>query len=200
MCEKEGRVPLLELRPITPEMAPAIYENAMRRDFPRGELRPLAPMLALYKKGIYSGTAAYLNGNFETPAAYAFFAGETGANCLLLDYFAVEPALRGQGVGSAFLQQLQTHLAGKGLLIEAENPEGAKEKDLQERLARVRFYERAGAVNQNLRWLLFGVEYTILHLPGENCPLFTPEETKAALQTIYKNLVPALLPVKPHFI
>lgn len=188
----------LEIRAVDENLAREIFKNSMQRDFPREELRPLRSMIRLYKKGVYSGLAAYIGGEL---VAYAFFGGQQGAPCILLDYYAVEPSVRGQGVGGRFLTAIREELGDTGLLIEAENPASTDdEAEKTVRSARVRFYEHVGAVNLNLRWLLFGVEYTVLHLPPVGGQPFTGEEAKRELRKIYEGIVPKHLPGFPRFL
>ncbi|MDL2215822.1 GNAT family N-acetyltransferase [Ruminococcaceae bacterium OttesenSCG-928-N02] len=189
---------LLEIQPIDETLAREIYKNSMQRDFPAQELRPLRGMLSLYKKGLYSGLAAYSEGAL---VAYAFFGGKPGAESLLLDYYAVQPNVRGQGVGGRFLKQIQQALGQSSLLIEAENPAAATdENERATRAARVRFYEHAGATDLHLRWLLFGVEYTVLHLPCAGGVPYNEEQAKHALRNVYHGLVPKHLPGYPRFL
>ena len=61
-----------------------------------------------------------------------------------LEHFAVQPSLRGKGLGFSLMQQLRSHIGNRTLVLEAEPPE------LNEKAARrVGFYNRLGfSVNE----------------------------------------------------
>ena len=67
-------------------------------------------------------------------------------HCALLDYLAVCRGGRGQGTGSAFLEQLKAHYGSfDGLLVEAEAEDTqAGEEDNALRRRRIDFYRRCG--------------------------------------------------------
>ena len=117
-----------------------------------------------------------------------------GRNCLL-DYYAVLPELRGQGIGSEFLK----NLAGTGLkdrcdilMIEIENPKYAvDEDDRSTKTKRLNFYLNCGIVNTGVEVIVFGVEYLLLEYPVNG--VHTPQEVAEAYDGLYKYLLPALL-------
>lgn len=84
------------------EEAHRLYLARFREDFVPSELRPWGSILRLMDQGAYSIFACKEAGEI---LAYATFIQCSGA--LLLDYFAVDPARRGQGVGTAFFHELQ---------------------------------------------------------------------------------------------
>ena len=87
------------------------------------------------------------------PAAYAFLLRAPEAKSLLLLLYAVEPEMRGSGVGSAFLRTLLERASGAaGLYAEVEKEELAP--DAAER--RIAFYERLGfSRGEGLYYYLF---------------------------------------------
>ncbi len=80
---------------------------------------------------------------------------------VLLDYFAVSPVLRGQGIGSEVLKLLNQRYQGKRILLEIEDPEEPC-KNRGERLRRKAFYLRNGLTVQNYKVWLFGIKMLIL--------------------------------------
>ena len=86
-------------------------------------------------------------------AAYAFLLRAPKAKSLLLLLYAVEPEMRGSGVGSAFLRTLLERASGAaGLYAEVEKEELAP--DAAER--RIAFYERLGfSRGEGLYYYLF---------------------------------------------
>lgn len=80
---------------------------------------------------------------------------------VLLDYFAISPNLRGNGIGSNVLSLLKDRYSGKRILLEIEDPEEPC-KNRKERLRRKDFYLRNGLSVQDYKVWLFGVKMLIL--------------------------------------
>ena len=139
-----------------------LYETCMRRDFPPSELKSLSAILKMKHRGLYDVLGAYRADG--ALAAYALLYHPADGRVALLDYLAVEPAFRHEGVGSMLLAQLRAHYADRAdvLLIECERPKAAPD-EMQAR-DRIRFYTQAGAWLTNVRIWLFDVEYSILVL------------------------------------
>ncbi len=79
----------------------------------------------------------------------------------LLDYFAIVPKQRGQGIGARVLQALRQRYAGRRLLLEIENPDVPAD-NTADRVRRKAFYLRQGMQLMPYRVMLFGVEMRIL--------------------------------------
>ena len=103
----------------------------------------------------------------EVLRAYAYFVADYEKRMLLLDYFAVIPDTRGNGYGSAALQQLREICADwKGIVIEVENNELAEDEAVRDiRNRRIAFYTRNGCHMTTTRSYVFGVDYRIMVLP-----------------------------------
>ncbi len=180
----------MEIQKLTLAEMQILYRNRMTRDFPPSELRPFESLRTLWEKGQYRCYAFMEEGKI---LAYAAFAAQGDA--LLLDYFAVERDLRGQGIGSRFLQALRGLSADHSasyFLIEVESLESAStEEERKARSRRISFYERCGCAASNIYSLLFGVEYRILALPlRETIP--SDEEIRLGLSTVYETLLSSL--------
>ncbi len=67
-------------------------------------------------------------------------------------YFAIEPALRHEGLGTEALRCLQGHFPGKRIIADVEDPD-TNCPDPEERRRRIRFYERAGYRLTDIRYL-----------------------------------------------
>lgn len=166
-----------------------VYQERMTADFPPDELKPLSRIRQALSEGRY-----FCAGLFEGEAllAYGFFVilREQGDTELLLDYFAVDAAGRGQGIGSAFLRMLPEQFPDAGaVLIESESPETAKndaERILRER--RIRFYLHNGCLDSGIRTAVFGVRYQILELPLRNT--HTPEQLRQIYAGLYRQILP----------
>lgn len=180
----------MEIRNIGAQELARLYRRGLHRDFPPAELRPLWSMRRLLEQGNYAACVAEENG---VPQGYALFAQAQGA--ALLDYFAVEPQLRGRGVGSAFLRALaQKDYGAPYLLIEAESPDSATTPEqLEERRRRIRFYIGCGCRQTGVRSFLFGVEYDILLLPLGETGAVSDDEVSRCLKGLYGVIVSPLV-------
>ena len=138
-----------------------VYRDHVKADFPPAERKPLAMIERQVRTGQYD-TLGLFRG--ETLLAYAFLWRDKEGHCALLDYLAVCRGGRGQGTGSAFMEQLKAHYGGfDGLLVEAEaeDPQaGAEDNALRRR--RIDFYRRCGFRMLDYRARLFGVTYSML--------------------------------------
>ena len=124
-----------------------VYRDHVKADFPPAERKPLAMIERQVRTGQYD-TLGLFRG--EALLAYAFLWRDKEGHCALLDYLAVCWGGRGQGTGSAFVEQLKAHYGGfDGLLVEA-------------RRRRIDFYRRCGFRMLDYRARLFGVTYSML--------------------------------------
>ena len=126
---------------------PEIY-RIMQASFPDDEYRPYEEQLALFKEPeyrIYYTMAAGQKGADDNSDAYStmqaagFLAVWEFENFTYIEHFAVDPALRNSGTGSAMLQELVKQYQ-KPICLEVELPED----ELTRR--RIGFYERNGFV------------------------------------------------------
>ena len=80
---------------------------------------------------------------------------------ILLDYLAVSPAARCQGVGSSILDQLQKIYEGRDVFLEIESEyEDVPDRAMRQR--RKRFYLRCGLKPMGVMVRLFGVKMELL--------------------------------------
>lgn len=159
---------MLNLRVLGDAQTRLLYGHQMCRDFPQSELKPLSSILAMRERGEYDVLGAFENG---VMAGYALVCRPAQGRIHLLDYFAVEPAVRGRGRGTAILQLLRAHYreSADALMIECERPKAAPDEAAARK--RIRFYTQAGAQLTPVRIWLSEVEYSILVLPcGEEMP------------------------------
>ena len=146
-------------RPATPWHWWRIY-RLYRQAFPRSERKPFAIIRQMYREGrtrVWYATTA--DGRFAGMAATV-----EGDDTTLLDYFAIAKGLRGQGYGSAFLQQLLRQSPDRALFVEIEatdrpDPTGEKQR-------RKQFYLRCGLEEMHVTAMLFGVRMELL---GRGC-------------------------------
>ena len=132
-----------------------------RQAFPRCERKPFSIIRRMCREGRTDVWLAEQEGRFLGLAATI-----NGAQDVLLDYFAVCPKQRGQGVGSAFLQALLHTYEGRGLFVEIEATD--QDDPSGEKLRRRQFYLRNGMEDMHVVAILFGVRMELL---GRGCTL-----------------------------
>lgn len=152
------------LRKLCPGEIAAVYPR-IRRDFPPIERPPLRSMRRYLAKGSLEGCVYEAEG---ADAGYAFFLTAPGQASQMLFLYAVEPQLRGHGVGGAFLEALSAERADcDGLYAEVEIAELAKTP--QERLRRekrIAFYEKHGFCRiHGLDYAIYGLKMHIFYRP-----------------------------------
>ena len=162
-----------------------LYEQSLSRDFPVSELKSLSAILHMHRQGLYDVIGAYQGDCF---VGYALLYCPKEGRVALLDYFAVEPGFRHQGVGSRFLKQLRLHYAKHVdvLMVECERPKAAP--DEIEARKRISFYTQVGAILTSVRIFLFGVEYSILVFP---CTDHIPQcDWAGQMIALYQQMLP----------
>lgn len=141
-----------------------VYYHDMQRDFPKAEIKPLKTILRLREQGKYQCYGVFQGEEF---CAYLFLVWEH-KTLAMLDYFAVLPEFRGQGIGGealslASLEMKQNGFAG--ILFEIERISQAVNKEQETmRTRRKHFYLQAGCRESGLKSEIFGVGYEILYL------------------------------------
>ena len=168
----------LQMRTLTDEELTAIYNSDMVCDFHPDELKPLAMIRAAIQRGEYAACGIFAD---KQRVGYAFFVQLPGMQ--LLDYFAVSPEKRGNGIGSRFLHLLAAQ-TNDCLLLETEDPTFIPDETAARRL---RFYLRSGCRDTGVRAEIWGVPYRVLLLAGETG---SPAEIYAEL---YRHMLPPQL-------
>lgn len=136
----------------------ALYRTA----FPRSERKPFGKILRMAREGRADLWTIRKNGRFAGLAATV-----NGPDIVLLDYFAVKKALRGQGVGSGALRQIEAQYADRGFFIEIESTfEDAANREQREK--RKKFYVNCGMNPMGTEADLFGIRMELL---GVRCHL-----------------------------
>lgn len=175
---------MLELRAMREAEICELYQSALRRDFPPSELKSLSAILTMYRRNTYEVLGAYQKGLL---IAYALVYRPGESRFALLDYLAVVPEYRKQGIGTMLLKQLRSYYqSADALMIECERPKSAP--DEEEARKRIQFYTHAGAKLTDVRIWLFQVEYSILVLP---CKQDAPEcDWAQQMLSMYKQMLP----------
>ena len=132
------------------------------RAFPKYERKPFRIIRQMYKKGKSDVWYCSRGGSFAGLGITI-----NGPDIVLLDYFAVEPSRRGEGIGSALLAKFMDMYAPRGFFLEIESTfVPAENKD--ERINRKRFYLNNGLEEIGTEAYLFG---TRMELLGRGCVL-----------------------------
>lgn len=146
----------IRLRAVAYDAIPGLYAR-ITRDFPTPAERP---PLATFRRYVKSGAAEAFDVLLGAESA-AYTACTWGDESVLCSFLAVEPAMRGRGIGSLVLRRLCAYYeSAKGIIVEVEQPELAEEEaDRLHRERRIAFYERAGFT------LVPGLDYAIWGMP-----------------------------------
>lgn len=150
-----------EFRPLSMEELVVLYGLHMKRDFPKSELKPLPRLLELMKKKLYEPYGLFEGGKL---AAYALYWKAKGESYVMLDYFAVLPERRGQGVGSVLLREMLERFctAERGVFGEVEIPDTGDEAVDDLRRRRLAFYDRAGMLRRGFTTKICEVPFQII--------------------------------------
>lgn len=148
-----------------------LHRECIKRDFPKNEVRPYSMVKRLANNKLYIAYGAYCNNSL---IAYATFFNLPESPVVLLDYLAVQPEYRGNGIGSSFISEFKDIVKrefpySSVIAIECENPQYAttsKEKSTREK--RIDFYIRNGAVVTESTLYAFGVNYNLLAVYLDN--------------------------------
>ena len=177
----------MEVKLLQEQVICAVYQIHMTRDFPADELKPLSAILGMLREGRYFVYGCY---DGERLAAYACLCRSDSGKTLLLDYYAVVPAFRSQGVGSAFLARLrETCGEYRGIVLEIESVESAQgEEERRLRQRRKDFYLRCGVRETDIFCLVFGVYYQILFFPFS--PQWDSRLAFTELDSFYRSFIP----------
>ena len=133
-----------------------------REAFPASERKPFGIIVKMHRQGNTDVWSVERDGRFAGLAATV-----NGDGLVLLDYFAVERHLRGQGVGTAAMAALQSQYRDRGLFVEIERTRTPSQNQ-SERLRRKQFYLTAGMAELGTEANVFGVDMELL---GSRCRL-----------------------------
>lgn len=173
-----------EIVPLDPNEFKKIYKR-IKKDFAAGEY---PPYFVLHRQIITGIQRCFLYVSEGLEKAYAVCAGNHPNEYVLISLFAVYPAYRGTGVGTAFLEKIKETYAGKkGVLVEVERPRDAKnsaEKEVREK--RIRFYQRAGfRIIPGLEYSIWGVPMHLMAWGGDS----DTQEIMRRIHEIYLELM-----------
>ena len=178
----------MNIRTMRPEELPDVYKR-VRRDFPPVEYPPLPKMRRNMEWGAMQAQLYEDNGK---DAAYAFvLRNDACAKCMLFIY-AVEPEMRGSGVGSAFLNALIQERADlDGMYAEVEMAELAQSEE-EKRICekRIAFYENLGFRRvAGLYYRIYGVQMHLFYRPMGKAAMPDAQQAIADTKVLYDGIL-----------
>ncbi|MBP5273211.1 MAG: hypothetical protein ILO43_09645 [Clostridia bacterium] len=187
------------------------YKKHLRHHFPRDEVKPWKSIERMWKDDSYFVVGIYEDFGDAPPRkkaaalrGYAFFVAPPDCSAVLLDYFAVLPAYRSEGLGGRSFRRLAELVREqeKYILLETEDIDFAKDDARREECARRdAFYERNGCVKTDVKGSVFSVKYAVWMLgmplaPSQEDPLSGHIRSTAFdracedMNTLYRKMVP----------
>ena len=160
----------ITLSPLTPVLRPA-YEALYESSFPASERKELDYMLTGERASAYEVLAVSTP---DHPVA-GMVITVTHGDLTMLDYFAISPDLRGQGLGHAVLPLIRDHVRGSGgghFFLEIETPPPLciprdPCPNAEQRVRRKAFYASAGMVETGVRAFIYGNDMELLAFPED---------------------------------
>ncbi len=124
--------------------------------FPWTERKPFSRICRNCRKGKMEMWVIKEDTNF-----LGFFVCAVYEEMVLIDYFAVVPSKRGEGIGTKSLKLLSDIYPEHHLFLEIE-PENDKASNAFQRVRRKKFYLRCGFQETGIMWDMYGVPMEIL--------------------------------------
>ena len=156
-----------------------IYKTFMVYDFPPDELKPLPLLLQMVEKGLCTYYALY-----DGAEVLSYFGLCVKDGFALVDYLAVNPSRRGEGIGTKTLVLLKEAAGDNRILIECEDILKAKTREeATVRSRRISFYTKSGFLLTDVKACLFGVDYVLLTFPQD------PENVKYGYENVYRAML-----------
>jgi len=131
-----------------------------RTSSPRAERKPFGFIRKAYRQGKTDIWCILRDGTF-----LGFAATMNSPSLIMLDYLAICPKYRGQGVGTAALRQIMERYSHKEFLLEIESP-FEPGPDQENRQKRKQFYVNCGMEPLYIMADVFGIKMELL---GKNC-------------------------------
>ena len=128
-----------------------LYRDA----FPADERIPFRILLSM------RNAQRHLYAFYRDDILYGFVFLYHGERFMFIHYLAVCKAYRAQGYGSMFLQMIRSLDPDLSVLLEVETPDSSS-LILDQQLKRLSFYRRNGFVMTDIRYLFYGVDYTLM--------------------------------------
>ena len=131
-----------------------------REAFPANERKPRWLLRRQRRRGI-GEILALSEGDKTVGLVITAIMGEL----VLVDYLAVNEALRGGGIGSRALELIRERYSGRRIFLEIEEPREDAENNAQ-RIRRKAFYERCGVHDAGVRAYVYGCDFMLMTFGG----------------------------------
>ena len=179
----------MELRKLTKEQVKDVYNERMKFDFPRSELKPLEMIYKGMDNDYYECLGLYED---DKLIGYDFMVKHE--KDYLVDYIATLPELRNKGLGARLLELIAEYTPEADTIIgEVEDPDYTKDADMKNLQARrLGFYLRNGILDTGVKAVCFGVHFKILEM---NMGMKHSEEH---IRELYRMHYKMLLPPKMY--
>ena len=174
-----------KLRQVDGEELRGIYRY-MRRDFQAAERIPFALILRAIRRGVMECFTV----EDELGYAYGYMIATVKSvyGYVLLNYFAIAPRHRGEGVGSAALELLAERYSDRqGIIVELSEFPGEEELTRSRR----EFYQSNGYRDVPARYMLAGVHTEIMEHPIRSRERVA-EVIHRVIPDIYSNIMPEI--------
>ena len=160
----------IQLRRLREEDRPA-YRTLYESSFPASERKELDYMLT----GEHASAYEVLVISTPTVRVAGMAVTVTHGDFTMLDYFAVSPDLRGQGLGHAALPLIRDHVRKSGgghFFLEIETPPPLciprdPCDNAEQRVRRKAFYLSAGLIETGVRAFIYGNDMELLAFPED---------------------------------
>ena len=126
-----------------------------RQAFPADERIPFRILLSM------RNAQRHLYAFYREDILYGFVFLYHGESFMFIHYLAVCEPYRGHGYGSMFLQMIRSADPDLPVLLEVETPDTSSAMHEQQ-LRRLSFYRHSGFVLTDIRYLFYGVDYTLM--------------------------------------
>ena len=169
----------MEFRLLSEEEILNILKGDIHIDFRPSEIKSADLIKRRIAEGRYFARGLFEN---NTLLAYAYFV--TTRKYMLLDYFAVNAAVRGKGFGSLVLEKMEimSESRSRKLFLEVEDPDFAEnELDRITRIRRIAFYSRNNIEYLGVKTHVLTDDYLLL---GSSA--LPPEKVASAIDEIYR--------------
>ncbi len=167
------------LRPLTPADR-AAYDTLYEQSFPLAERKSMDSMLT----GRFADAYDVLVLSTPDTAVAGMVITVAKGDLVMLDYLAIHPAMRGQGLGHLVLPLIKERFSDKHFFLEIETPCENCPNPL-ERTRRKAFYLSAGLVETRVRAHIYGTDMELLAYPAD---------AEHITFTAYADLVAAYFP------
>ena len=158
----------MTLRTLTPEELKIAYETDLTEAFPPSELKPLATMEEMRRRGVYDPLCLFDEAG--EVLGYLLLWKHRDGKVLLIDYLCVPARRRNGGIGARLLRAaFDAFPPDTVFLAESEAPTGDAGAD-EMICRRLGFYARNGATSLDYECALFGVRFKNICWSRETLP------------------------------